>query len=342
MHKTREDMMSYMGVSDTLQKRTEFIKVADFLCQVFSQVKEESAQSDYVADLDRFHIAFMSKHVTDETIADALKEKFSHDEDFINYIDQALKEPAPVVEASSRPSSKGEGEGFEALFPRNVLHDGTTVLCREKIMLRRIRMGAFENSILVAQAALTMKNWFYWAGSSGPDPNDKFKIKTKSTRTEGDFDNDFALWIRHKGPEPTKDSKMNCWEAVLFSAYKAGVISYEELVEIHKRAAESRRKENANFNEEVMDQYNVTLMDALGYKYAMSIDPERNIVPEIGDVLFFDGNEHVALSLGRGESGRHQMLSLWRNDNNNLMEITIDQLEHYRKFDKIKFAPWPF
>lgn len=107
-----------------------------------------------------------------------------------------------------------------------------------------------KNARLV-DTALSKQGDLYWAGGSGPDPSDHYQIR-QTTRRPSHFDaaspdktkgievntNDFAAWI-HGGSEPTDASKMNCWEAVFYSGYKAGIISQAWLMDLHKRAAKA-------------------------------------------------------------------------------------------------------
>ena len=65
-------------------------------------------------------------------------------------------------------------------------------------------------------AALGMENQLYWAGPSGPDASDGFQISTSAERANDEMtayetnDNQFALWIRGKGPEPTEGPSKRC------------------------------------------------------------------------------------------------------------------------------------
>jgi hypothetical protein len=101
----------------------------------------------------------------------------------------------------------------------------------------------------IAAAALAMKDKLYWAGDGGPDDSGQVVTHTsrppdnqpKGEATEHNTD-DFAMWVRGLGPEPTDASKMNCWESVMLSAYRSGVMPKEWIFKVHEEAARGYRE----------------------------------------------------------------------------------------------------
>jgi len=154
-----------------------------------------------------------------------------------------------------------------------------------------------------------------------------------SERTDRGYRNDFAHWIRGGEAVPDEYSTMNCWEAVLISAFRAGVVDKSWLVKIHERAAAAAEQVSLSFQRRGLDApiaadaygtrmkmpyiaYGSSLMASLHSgaltRYA-SNDPNQAGRPAIpaGHIVFFDGLDHVALSIGTRDShGRQQVLSL--------------------------------
>jgi hypothetical protein len=151
--------------------------------------------------------------------------------------------------------------------------------------LRQVQEGRndldFFKHDKVVRAALLMRGCFEW---------------------NKDADNDFRLWLNKDGPEPREHSTMNCWEAVYFAAYKAGVMTKDQLQGLYERNSEG----NASL---------------LGYDGALGYTPD--LLPKLtsneGDVLFCDTGDgdrtidpykHVVLSLG-SRNGPVETMSLW-------------------------------
>lgn len=164
------------------------------------------------------------------------------------------------------------------------------------------------NERLVASAE-GLNGQLYWAGSSAPDPLDGYQIKQTTQRpTDGDLSvietntNEFAVWVRG-GAEPTTSSKMNCWEMVLFAGYQAGVIPKAWIVQLHNDAAA------AGVAAVSEGAYYAVLENALRFSSATNWTP-GTAIPR-GDIVFFGGLEHVALSTGATVGGKQEIMSLW-------------------------------
>ena len=85
----------------------------------------------------------------------------------------------------------------------------------------------------VVAAGRSMKGSLQWQGGSFPEKHSDYQA---AKFTSWDYLNEFTCWILGQGQEPSSSSAMNCWEAILFMAYKAGVVSKARLVEIHDAA----------------------------------------------------------------------------------------------------------
>ncbi|MDN3357301.1 hypothetical protein [Actinomadura sp. DC4] len=86
----------------------------------------------------------------------------------------------------------------------------------------------------VGDAAQELVGALQWRGDSVPDPDAAWMV---SEHTDQGHQNDFARWIRDSGGVPDEDSTMSSGEALLFSAYQAGLVDKSWLVAIHERAA---------------------------------------------------------------------------------------------------------
>jgi hypothetical protein len=144
-----------------------------------------------------------------------------------------------------------------------------------------------------------LEGHLYWAGPSGPDGTGQISTtadRPNDTRTAMEHNtNDFAVWVRG-GAEPTDASRMNCWEMVLYSAYRSGVVTKAWIVQIHANAAAG-------------GNYHDTLAAAMGFGGAAVWAPGQAI-PR-GQVVFFDGMAHVAIATGNVVGGEQEIMSLW-------------------------------
>jgi hypothetical protein len=133
---------------------------------------------------------------------------------------------------------------------------------------------------------------------------------------DDEVQNDFARWVRGQGPEPGAHSTMNCWEAVFFSAYKAGVVPRSFLRSLHERAAgaggaggQRRGEETENTDPNASSaagraEYDAVLSGALGLGNAQVVTSSQALTR--GDIVFFSDLAHVAVAVGG-----NRIMSLW-------------------------------
>ncbi|MFO0749730.1 MAG: hypothetical protein U1F43_29280 [Myxococcota bacterium] len=155
-------------------------------------------------------------------------------------------------------------------------------------------------------------------------------------------DNAFTRWIRcdraydpsysgKPAPEPSFGSFMNCWEGVIFAAFKAGLIGKEGIIEMYKHCRAQKDPDSA-------------LMNLLGYGISAEAKPGRR-EPREGDILFYGHNEHVAIYKGQGK-----VLQLWHDGRASNLYTSIKKKDDHRESDwseleighEIRFAPNPF
>jgi hypothetical protein len=188
----------------------------------------------------------------------------------------------------------------------------------------------------------------HWGGPSVPDPAESFQIDTETVGIPDQPDDDrtssFAIWVRG-GPPPGGANRldMNCWEMILYAGWRAGVISYQWIVDLHARAARAGRERSSAASDRGSRglgtaAYFDVLEDALGVASAMRWSPgtptvagtpvpaplpatavagtpvptpvPATLIPR-GSLVFFNGLAHVALSTGNIVDGEHEVISLW-------------------------------
>jgi hypothetical protein len=99
---------------------------------------------------------------------------------------------------------------------------------------------------------------------------------------------DFEAWASAATETPfpsvTATTVMNCWEAVLLSAYRAGAIKWKWIHDLYVSTP------TANWV--------ATMSRGAQHNYAVP-GPNLNM-PQRGDIVFFNGLQHVALATGEG------------------------------------------
>jgi hypothetical protein len=123
------------------------------------------------------------------------------------------------------------------------------------------------------------------------------------------LESEFGKWLLAGGPEPDKATgKVNCWEMVMFSAYKAGQASKARLQAIYD---EGVAQVKAGTRTSIGDTFEAMLRQGKEQIF----DPVNPKSPEPlpGDIVIFDrAAGHAAVSLGtKDAAGRHNIVSHW-------------------------------
>ena len=166
-----------------------------------------------------------------------------------------------------------------------------------------------EYSDRLISAAKALEGWFHWV-KSGPT---EAKYVPREKTSEGET-NDFVVWLHGRGNEPTREANMNCWEAVFFAAYKAGLISIAKLRTIHIKATMAGKADATYFH---------SLTDSLGYKNSFPYVPSVSLTPLPGDIVFIDREYHVALCVANGL--RITVMSHWYIPRDGFNRYDIDE-----------------
>jgi Domain of unknown function (DUF4157) len=137
---------------------------------------------------------------------------------------------------------------------------------------------------------------------------------------------EFGRWVLAGTPEPNATSgKVNCWEMILFGAYKGKYITFARIKEIYELAVEKVKLGQAN-------RVGDTVESELRGGKENIFNPLQPNSPEplAGDIVIFrEAGDHTVLSLGtKNVSGNHEVLSLWNTPNNNffVQKTTIEAL----------------
>jgi hypothetical protein len=131
---------------------------------------------------------------------------------------------------------------------------------------------------------------------------------------------DLSKWLLASGPEPTDLSKMNCWEMILFGAFRGNVASKDRLRNMYRDAA---RRGNPP----------VEIENQLCGVSSVTFNPKDPNSPEPlpGDIIIFDVIEnHAAIALGTTAiGGDHWVISLHASPaapRNQVEIVTLEQL----------------
>ncbi len=219
--------------------------------------------------------------------------------------------------------------------------------------LRRLRTErATGRGVQLAATARLMNGWFTWVPSGPvnqgllalvPNAGPMYQPKQLWNHGAGMRRNHFAEWINRNGPIPSPRAHMNCWEAVLYSAYRANLVTLDWLRFTHRRAAfvnEFNHLRGGNGEE----HYGRALSHALGFYDSVPFAPHPGLVPQEGDVMYWDQNEHVAISLGRrwvNGAAEDRIMSHWHNNGGTFSELTLEDLPVWARTG-FRFRPCPF
>jgi hypothetical protein len=137
---------------------------------------------------------------------------------------------------------------------------------------------------------------------------------------------EFGRWVLAGGPEPNAVSgRINCWEMVLFGAYKGGFITFARIQRIYNLAVDNVRAGRAPLVGDTVEvelrRGSVNTFDATS-----ATSPE----PLAGDMVIFNSAaNHAAIATGtKNSAGEHQVLSLWNEPNavSHVQRTTIEAL----------------
>jgi hypothetical protein len=235
---------------------------------------------------------------------------------------------------------------YKAFYARDIAH----------IRGLRTRM-ATQRGIRLAAAARLMVNWFHWVKSGPREPGVSWergrdfgpKTAWVGTRTDLGLENhpekqnDFAGWLVNNDPQPGMASYMNCWESVLFSAHQAALVDKTWLKTIHNEAALSYQLNNRTDGGGGGQHYFLALSQAFSFFSSVPFRPQAGLIPREGDILFWERDNHVAISLGRtwvGGQPEDRIMSLWHHNGGRFAILTLDDMPDFMR-GTLRFRPCP-
>lgn len=239
-----------------------------------------------------------------------------------DYLYETVFTPDIPQEAKNIPWPKGEAPSQNEvvkLQEKAELQKYSADIQRFKLRRRNIQF-----SQRLVEAADGLAGWFNWV-KSGPTEGTFFP---KETTTEGET-NHFVQWIHGRGDEPTQHDNLNCWEAVFFAAYRAGLLSIARLRAIHIKATMAGRAGNGYFD---------SLTDSLGYQNSFPYVPVAVLIPEPGDIIFLGRDHHVAICVETGFSVK--VMSNWTMPSRGFGRFDLKEFTGNGLFD-VRFASLP-
>jgi hypothetical protein len=214
----------------------------------------------------------------------------------------------------------------------------------------------------------------YWRGGVTPAWGWSVEARNTMGRNEN-YPNDMQLWLHGKKADPPgPDSSVNCWDGTMVAAYQAGVIDKGWIKRRYDRAIHAASMEYRRQAERdpitgrltlpefealpTVDSFHFTRFKAqspwerhneslMGDLYTGKLHPyQEGVDVPRGNMVFFDGIDHVAISLGtRDLQGRLLVLSHYNRpgmrpfkpgDRGGEGYVQVTTLEELRAIDKVK------
>ena len=135
------------------------------------------------------------------------------------------------------------------------------------------------------------------------------RVTSADVENPGAADSDFTQWMLAGGAVPdARTGKFNCWEMVLFSAYRYGALSEAAMKGFYTRAKAQMTKSGDPYD------FPRTLEKELRGSAVQTYDPADKDSPRPlrGDlVIFKEAASHVALATGNMVNGEVEVVSHW-------------------------------
>lgn len=227
----------------------------------------------------------------------------------------------PEHDASRLTDAQVQGtDEYQALMARNpvpipmrdVLPEEALLACR--LFLRHLR----QSPTPVAATTAVLDHWLAVARARGAvtetaegtvGQQEWVAVGPSDVRAPGTADSDFFQWMLAGGRQPNpRTGKLNCWEMVLFSAFRAGYLD-----EARMRTMYTQARDAMTASGDDMD-FPRTLERLMRSTSEQVYDPANRTTPRPlrGDmVIFQEAASHVALATGRMVGGRVEVVSHW-------------------------------
>lgn len=204
---------------------------------------------------------------------------------------------------------------------------------REPSEIARLRSEATKaNGRKLAEAAIALRHTIGWL-ERGQEAF--LGISTETHPKSGKGVNQFAQWLQGMELDGLPEVRINCWESVFYTAYKANLISRGVVRGLFAEASNqgqlaigeasrlglARNDPPPEIQTKSKSAYKVYLTTIFRHlKGPEAVPIKQGEVPEMGDLLFVDGMSHVCICVGmrpapQGNDPVPYLMSLWHHDN---------------------------
>jgi hypothetical protein len=201
----------------------------------------------------------------------------------------------------------------------STLYTPEEILMACRLMLRALREGTAVDAATQGKTYLDRARM--QLGTATKAESFKDGLNWSST-FPGSNNTDFGKWLLDGGAEPDASKGiMNCWELVMFSAYKAGFASKGGLATVYKQFA-------ADLTTDIPKAV-TNFENALKQGKEQVFDPSNADSPRPlrGDIVIFNTlAAHVAIATGGQKGGSPEVMSLWTQNSKKVFQTSIDTL----------------
>ena len=226
-----------------------------------------------------------------------------------------LHDPSRLTDAQIRATDEYRAYMAKNPMPipmRDIEAAEATLACQ--LLLRHLRQSptpvTVSDDVLMHWLDVARSRMGMTSTAEGTVGKEKWvAVSPADVTSPGAADSEFVRWMLAGGAEPNAATgKLNCWEMVLFSAYRAGY-----LTEAKMRGFYTRSKAAMTKSKDVMD-FPRTLEQELRGSAEQVYDPADKDSPRPlrGDlVIFKEAASHVALATGARVNGQIEVVSHW-------------------------------
>lgn len=252
-------------------------------------------------------------------------------EKIVAWLKEQYVEPPSAIEAFLLDAPNSTPSASE---PKQSIDVHQAAASSERAEIARLRSEITKaNGRKLAEAAIALLHRIRWL-ERGQEAF--LGISTETHPKSGRGVNQFALWLQGMELDGLPEVRMNCWESVFYTAYKANLISRGVVRGLFAEASnlgqvaigEASRLGLARNNPPselqtksklAYEVYLTTMFRHLKGPEAVPIKRGED-VPEMGDLLFVDGMSHVCICVGmrpapQGNDLVPYVMSLWHHDN---------------------------
>jgi hypothetical protein len=226
-----------------------------------------------------------------------------------------MHDPSRLSDADIQATD--EYKAYMAMNPvpipqREVLPEEAKLACQ--LLLRHLRQSPMPVSV----TKTVLEHWLKVARSRGDvtataegtvGKQEWVQVTGTDVLSPGASASDFMKWMLAGGNQPNAATgKLNCWEMVLFSAYRTGAVTEKRLRDIYTKS-----KTAMTTSGDAME-FPRTLEKELRSTSEQTYDPTKRDSPRPlrGDlVIFQEAAAHVALATGRMAGGKVEVISHW-------------------------------